>query len=273
MPFIPHTKTDIQTMLAEIGVGSIAALFDEIPKELKQADLSTLPLGLSEMEITRLMMERAKQDEAGLCFLGGGAYEHHVPAAIPDIISRGEYLTTYTPYQAEAIQGSLQLIYEYQTMMANLMGMEVSNASLYDGASALAEAVLMAVRAHRHSTSKRILIPTTVNPIYRNVVQTIVSNQQIILEELPYCSEAGNTIVQSLEKYHDKDIAALVIPQPNYFGILEEVDALTNWAHEHNVLVIAVVNPTAMALLKEPGSWGEQGADIVCGEGQPLGDR
>lgn len=271
MPFVPHTRNDIQTMLAEIGVSSIAALFDEIPKELKQADFKAIPEALSEMEITRLMMERAKQDEGGPCFLGGGAYEHHVPAAILDIISRGEYLTAYTPYQAEASQGTLQLIYEYQTMMANLMGMEVSNASLYDGASALAEAVLMAVRAHRNSKSKKILIPVAVNPIYRNVVRTIVHNQQIVLEELPFCREAGSTIMEPLEKYKNEDITALIIPQPNYFGILEDVDVLTDWAHKHNILVIAIVNPIAMALLKEPGSWGEQGADIVCGEGQPLG--
>src|SRR3989338_779118 len=157
MPFIPHTETDIQTMLQTIGVSSIEQLFDEIPAVLKQADFSALPEGLSEMALQRLMLQRAKQDEAGLCFIGAGAYEHHIPSAILDLISRGEFLTAYTPYQAEASQGTLQLIYEYQTMMANLMGLDVSNASLYDGASALGESILMAVRANRHSKSKHIL--------------------------------------------------------------------------------------------------------------------
>src|SRR3989338_6214570 len=182
MPFVPHTKQDIEEMLNMIGAPTIESLFDEIPDSLRHASLEGIPNGLSEMELNRFAQMRAKQDGEMLCFIGAGAYEHYIPAAVWDVATRGEFYTAYTPYQAEASQGSLQLIYEYQTMMANLMGMEVSNASLYYGASALAEAVLMAVRAHRKSKSKRILIPATVNPIYRNVVQTIVSNQQIILE-------------------------------------------------------------------------------------------
>src|SRR5262245_15444518 len=143
MPFIPHTETEVQEMLDTIGVPNINALFDEIPAGLRIQDLAGIPEGLSEMELTRLIQKRLHPDRAGLCFLGAGAYEHHIPAAIFDLISRGEFLTAYTPYQAEASQGTLQVIYEYQTMMAHLMGMDVSNASLYDGASALAEAVLM----------------------------------------------------------------------------------------------------------------------------------
>jgi len=221
------------------------------------------------MEMSRLMHERAAAPQP-LCFIGAGAYEHHIPAAIWEIATRGEFYSAYTPYQAEASQGTLQLIYEYQTMMAHLTGMEASNASLYDGASGLAEAVLMAVRANRKSKSKRILMPATVNPTYRSVAQTIVENQGITLELVDYQFDAGCINVASLPA-EPGDVAALVIPQPNFFGVLEDVNELTDWAHAHGMLVIAVVNPTSLALLTPPGEWGEQGADIVCGEGQPLG--
>ncbi|MEJ2141112.1 MAG: aminomethyl-transferring glycine dehydrogenase subunit GcvPA [Gammaproteobacteria bacterium] len=270
MPFIPHTDDDVRDMLDAIGVSSIDELFDEIPAELRSGGLETTPEGVSEMEIARIMQERAAQDETRLCFAGGGAYEHHIPAAVWEIATRGEFYSAYTPYQAEASQGTLQLLYEYQTMMASLTGLDVSNASLYDGASALAEAVLMAVRANRKSKSKRILIPRTVHPSYRKVTRTIVTGQGISLEELDYDRDSGYIDPASLPA-DPGDFAALVIPQPNFFGSLEEVDALTDWAHQHNALVIAVVNPTSLALLKSPGEWGTEGADIACGEGQPLG--
>ena len=147
MPFIPHTEEDIRAMLAAIGVATIERLFDEIPPSLKSDGLARIPAGMNEMEITRLMQERAEQDRPMLNFIGAGAYEHHIPAAVWQIATRGEFYSAYTPYQAEASQGTLQLLYEYQTMMASLTGLDVTNASLYDGASALAEAVLMAVRA------------------------------------------------------------------------------------------------------------------------------
>ena len=270
MPFIPHTDDDVRNMLDAIGVSSIDELFDEIPAELRSKGLESVPEGISEMEIARLMRQRASQDEACLCFAGGGAYEHHIPAAVWEIATRGEFYSAYTPYQAEASQGTLQLLYEYQTMMASLTGLDVSNASLYDGASALAEAVLMAVRANRKSKSKRILVPRTVHPSYRKVAKTIVDGQDITLEELDYDQNSGVIDPASLPA-EPGDFAALVIPQPNYFGALEDVDVLTDWAHQHNALVIAVVNPTSLALLKAPGEWGTDGADIACGEGQPLG--
>lgn len=271
MPFIPHTKDDIREMLAAIGVKSIDNLFDEIPAHLRTGTLRNVPAGLTEMELTRIMQQCATQDSGSLCFIGAGAYEHHIPAAVWDITSRGEFMTAYTPYQAEASQGTLQLLYEYQTMMANLTGMEVSNASLYDGASALAEAILMAVRCNRHVHSRRVFIAGTVHPMYRKVVKTIVRHQQIELIELPYDPNNGCITTQTLAAYDGQGIAAIVIAQPNFFGILEEVDAITHWAHRQNILVIAAVNPTALGLLKEPGTWGDKGADIVCGEGQPLG--
>ncbi|MCC9003820.1 MAG: aminomethyl-transferring glycine dehydrogenase subunit GcvPA, partial [Candidatus Competibacter sp.] len=188
-----------------------------------------------------------------------------------EIVGRGEFYSAYTPYQPEASQGTLQVLYEYQSMMAGLTAMAVSNASLYDGASALAEALLMAVRANRKSKSKRILIPRALHPLYRRTAHAIVHNQGVELVEVPYDPAGGHTPVEALAAYAGQDFAALVIPQPNFFGVLEEVDALTDWAHRHQALAVAVVNPTALAILKPPGEWGESGADIVCGDGQPLG--
>lgn len=269
MPFIPHTKEDVAEMLSRIGAENIETLFDEIPGDLKCGRLEKVPPGLSEMEITRLMMKRAEMDGIYQNFIGAGAYEHHIPAAVWQITTRGEFYSSYTPYQAEASQGTLQLLYEYQTMMASLTGMDISNASMYDGASALAEAALMAVRSHK--TSRRILIPETVHPTYRQVVRAIVSNQHIDLVELPYCKESGQILPESLDDFGKEEFAALVIPQPNFFGVLEQVDALTDWAHAHNALAIGVVNPIALAILTPPGEWGSKGADIAVGEGQPLG--
>ncbi len=271
MPFIPHTEEDVGAMLAAIGVADIEQLFDEIPPELRFSELNNIPPALSEMETMQLMEARARQDGMPICFLGAGAYDHHIPAAVWQLASRGEFYTAYTPYQAEASQGTLQLLYEYQSMMTALTAMDVSNASLYDGASALAEAVLMAVRANRKSKSKRVLIPRSLHPDYRRVVHNIVHNQGVELLELPFDLDGGHTDPAVLDAYSGEDIAALVIPQPNFFGVLEEVDALTDWARESAVLSIAVVNPLALALLQPPGEWGDEGVDICCGEGQPLG--
>ncbi|MFN7098329.1 MAG: aminomethyl-transferring glycine dehydrogenase subunit GcvPA, partial [Gammaproteobacteria bacterium] len=272
MPFIPHTKNDIAAMLDAIGVKNISDLFDEIPTNLHVAAQQEIPEGLNEFKTTRLMLQLAKQDRHAGCFIGAGAYEHYIPAAVWEIASRGEFLTAYTPYQAEASQGTLQLLYEYQTMMASLMGMEVSNASLYDGASALAEAILMAIRSlPKNNPSKTILIAGSLHPHYRQTAETIVSAQGIKLVDVPFDAKTGTLDLASLDPFAAQHAAALVIQQPNFFGQLEAVDALTDWAHAHNQLVIAAVNPIATALFKEPGSWGETGADIACGEGQPLG--
>ncbi|HET8729868.1 MAG TPA: aminomethyl-transferring glycine dehydrogenase subunit GcvPA [Moraxellaceae bacterium] len=271
MPFIPHTDDDVRKMLDAIGAPSIEALFDEIPLHLRGNTLAGIPSGLTEMEVTREMRERAHSDEAELCFLGAGAYEHHIPAVVWEMASRGEFLTAYTPYQAEASQGTLQVIYEFQTMMANLTAMDVCNASVYDGASGLAEAVLMAVRANKHSKSRRVLVPRGVNPLYREALQAIVTMQGIEVVELDFSKTGGHVDVAALGRYEDRDFTALVIPQPNFFGVLEEVDALTDWAHSQNMLVIAAVNPMALAIFSAPGEWGKKGADIVVGEAQPFG--
>lgn len=271
MPFIPHTEHDVAEMLDTIGVESIETLFDEIPPHLRARGLHNVPSGLTEVETARLMREKASLDRADLCFIGAGAYEHHIPAAVWDIASRGEFMTAYTPYQAEASQGTLQLLYEYQTMMANLMAMDVSNASLYDGASAVAEAILMAVRANRQNQSKHILVLGTLHPYYKQVINSIVPHQGINLIEIPFSNKEGRVDLKQLEQFAKESPVALVIQQPNFFGVIEEMDQLTDWAHAQNAFVIAVVNPTAAAVLKEPGKWGQKGADIACGEGQPLG--
>jgi glycine dehydrogenase subunit 1 len=271
MAFIPHTPADVEAMLAAIGASSVEDLFDEIPPGLKVRSLDGVPPALNEMQIGRLMSERARADGRPLCFIGAGAYEHHIPAVVWAITTRGEFYSAYTPYQAEASQGTLQLIYEFQTMMASLTGLEVSNASLYDGASAVGEACLMAVRANRRSQSRKILVPATLHPHYRQAAQATTCNQGLELTEIPYCAEEGRIVPEALKRYESEDITAVIVQQPSFFGTLEEVDALTDWAHAHGALLIAVVNPTSLALLKPPGEWGAQGADIAVGEGQPLG--
>ena len=276
MPFIPHTPDDIAQMLTVIGAPSIDALFDEIPPALRAGPLEGVPPALSEMEIGRLMTERAAQDGRPLNFLGAGAYEHHIPAPVWAITTRGEFYSAYTPYQAEASQGTLQLIYEYQSMICALTGMEASNASLYDGASALAEACLMAVRSNRSANARSILMPRTVNPTYRKVAAAITHHQGLKFETVDFERREGRLVVDALREHSGRDHAALVIQQPNFFGSLEEIDEITDWAHANNVLLIGIVNPTSLALYKPPGEWGtgahgKWGADIVCGEGQPLG--
>ncbi|MFN0313752.1 MAG: hypothetical protein ACKVQA_01765, partial [Burkholderiales bacterium] len=237
VPFIPHTPEEVAQMLSAIGVASVAELFDEIPGGIPQADLSGIPAGLSEMEVSRLLRTRASAVSQPLNFLGAGAYEHHIPAAVWQIATRGEFYSAYTPYQAEASQGTLQVLYEYQSMMVSLTGMDVTNASLYDGASALAEAILMAVRLAKGS--RRVLMPSTVHPAYRKVVKAIVSSQDIEVVELIYCTEQGTTLPESLARFEGVAFAALVIPNPNFFGCLEEVDRLTDWAHARGALAVA----------------------------------
>jgi glycine dehydrogenase subunit 1 len=271
MPFIPHTEQEIDEMLEVIGIKDTEELFEEIPSHLKVSGLEGIPQGMTEIEISRLMHKRAAENKEAVCFIGAGAYEHHIPAAVWQLTTRGEYYTAYTPYQAEASQGTLQLIYEYQSMITALTGMDVSNASLYDGASALAEAILMAVRGNRKSKARKILIPRTVHPAYRKTADTIVSGQNIELVEVDYDRATGTVQLEAIKQAAGDDITAVVIQQPSFFGTLEDVDAITDWAHQNNALVISITNPLSIAVLKPPGQWGTDGADIACGDGQPLG--
>lgn len=271
MPYIPHTAKDTQVMLERIGASKTNDLFDEIPATLVHGKLDKIPDGINEMTLLKEAQCLADKNQNGICFMGAGAYEHHIPAAVWDITSRGEFLTAYTPYQAEASQGSLELLYEYQTMIAELTGLDVANASMYDGATALAEAILMAVRVNKTSKSNRVLVTGAIHPLYKETIETIVRAQHIELLTLPFNKDKGITDLSSLDQYKGQDICALVIAQPNFFGCLELVDELTDWAHENKLISIASVNPVSLALLKPPGSWGQHGVDIACGEGQPLG--
>lgn len=271
MPYIPHTPKDTEEMLAAIGANTIQNLFDEIPQSLQYSGFENIPEGINEMDMLKDAQYLANKNRNGICFIGAGCYEHHIPAAVWDIASRGEFLTAYTPYQAEASQGTLQLLYEYQTMICELTGMEVSNASMYDGATALAEAVLMAVRVNKQSKTNRVLIAGTVHPFYRETIETVVSNQHIEVITLPFDEKQGITSLSALDQYSGQDVTALVIAQPNFFGCLEQVDKMTNWAHENKTISVACVNPISLALVKPPALWGDHGVDIVCGEGQPLG--
>lgn len=271
MPYIPHTTEDKEAMLQSIQAPSTQSLFDEIPSSLKFGELNNIPMGMNEMDMLAHAHHLAGKNFNGTCFIGAGSYEHHIPAAVWDIASRGEFLTAYTPYQAEASQGTLQLLYEYQTMIAELTGMDVANASMYDGATALAEAVLMAVRINRHSKTNRVLIAGTVHPLYRETLETIVRNQHIEIITLPFAEDLGTIPLTALEKYSGEDVTALVIAQPNFFGCLEAVDEMTDWARNNNIISIACVNPISLGLLKPPGQYGAEGVDIACGEGQPLG--
>ncbi|MGI9342998.1 MAG: aminomethyl-transferring glycine dehydrogenase subunit GcvPA [Gammaproteobacteria bacterium] len=269
MPYIPHNDDDVAAMLAKIGVGSTEELFDEIPANLRIEDLPGIPEALTEADVTRLMRTRAARDGGVVSFLGAGAYEHYVPAAVWDIATRGEFYSAYTPYQAEASQGTLQLIYEYQSMMTGLTGLDVSNASLYDGATAFAEACLMAVRANRKTKSRRVLVSRGVNPVYCAVANAIVKGQGLELVELPL--RDGRTDVEALAQFEGQDFAAVCLQQPTFLGTIEDADAVVDWAHARGYLVVGVCNPTSLALLRPPGEWGDAGADIACGEGQPLG--
>ena len=260
-------------MLDAIGEPGIDALFDEIDPRLLAADFSGLPEGSGEMALLADMAECARRDDTGPCFLGAGCYDHHIPAAVWDIASRGEFMTAYTPYQAEASQGTLQLVYEYQSMMTALCGMEATNASVYDGATALAEAVLMAVRATRRRSRGQESAPATVavagacHPLYLQAAANIVRHQRIRLVSVGF----GDDGRADLDALANLAPTAVVVQQPNFLGILEPVDDVLALAREREALAIGVVNPVAMALLEPPGRWGPDGADIACGDGQPLG--
>jgi glycine dehydrogenase subunit 1 len=266
MPFIPHTPDDIQSMLQTLSISSIDALFKEIPEHLKIDHIPHITEGMTELEVTQHFAQQLELDKSLPCFIGAGAYRHYIPAAVWEIASRGEYLTAYTPYQAEASQGTLQLLWEYQSMMAALMDLDVSNASLYDGATAVAEAVLMACRLHRKQSHALIGVPLSLHPYYRQVLKSIVTREHIELVEFHFDANGLTQLPNEME-----NLTAFIIPQPNFFGVLEDVDRLTDWAHAQGAYAIAAVNPLSMSLLKPPGQWGQRGVDIACGEGQPLG--
>ena len=256
MPFIPHTEQDKHEMLNNIEVSNISALFDEIPKHLLHEGFSKIPSGLSEMALLALAQDYADHNQNAVCFVGAGAYDHHCPAAVWDIATRGEFLTAYTPYQAEASQGTLQLLYEFQTMIAELTGLPVANASMYDGASALAEAALMAVRLQRH-TEPKILVASTLHPFYRDTLATILNNQNIEIITLDFDPKLGITPISACKTYENQNITALIIPQPNFFGCLEQVDELTDWAGAKPNYQYCLCEPYFFGFIKTAWSMGQ----------------
>ena len=262
--YLPHTEEDIRKMLDAMGVKKVEDLFRTIPKEVRLSKPLNLPAPLSEPDLLRHF--QGLQVPMTSNFLGGGAYHHFVPAVVPNLVSRSEFYTAYTPYQPEISQGTLQAIFEYQSLMCQLTGMEVSNASLYDGASSLAEAVLMANRITR---KKKVLLSQAIHPEYRRVIQTYIDpdQQEIIL--IPYKKNEGRTDEKILFDLLKEDVSAVVIQSPNFFGVIEDLQPFAERIHDvGGLMIVGFSEPIAYGILQPPGA---MGADIVAGEGQSLG--
>ena len=262
MEFSPHTDADLERMLGVVGAESLDGLFAHLPQGLLLDRALDLPSGLSEDEVRRRLEEYAGANQVeAVCFAGGGAYDHYVPAVVGAIVERGELLTAYTPYQPEMSQGLLQAVFEYQTVISELCGLPVSNASLYDGGSAVAEAVSMACAA---TGRERVMASLALDQASRAVLDTYAAPVGRWVNELPYDRQTGRTHVLD----YDDDVAAVVVQQPNALGIVEDVRAHAEAAHEAGAQLVVKLDPTSVGLLATPGS---QGADLVVGEGQALG--
>lgn len=262
MPFISNTPEQQKQMLSDIGL-TLDGLFADIPGELMCRSFD-LPAGLSEQQVCSALSELADKNSINLtCFLGGGFYDHFIPAAVNSIISRSEFYTAYTPYQPELSQGTLQAIYEYQSAICRLTKMEVANASLYDGGTAIYEAMMMALRI---TGRNKVIIDDSVNPIYRVMVQSYTRNLKIRLDRT-HCTNGLANRKQILEKIDD-ETAAIILQNPNFFGCIDDFTDVAAAAHEKGALLILSVYPISLGILKTPGS---MGADIVTGEGQSLG--
>ncbi len=275
--YLLNTPEDIQAMLQTIGVTSIEDLFASIPEPLRLSRDLNIPPSLSEMELTNHLTQLAKRNQSagdGLCFLGGGSYDHFIPAVIDAIVSRSEYYTAYTPYQAEASQGSLQAFFEYQTLMCQLTGMDVSNASLYEGGSAVAEAVIMAMAIKEYGGKEaqtpekfaEVLVAESMHPEYRQVLATYLTNLPCRIKTI--ATPDGYLSPEALRKAIGPQSIAVVVQHPNFFGGLEQMNELTTLAHEHQLLMIQSFDPISLGLLKGPGTFG---VDIAVAEGQSLG--
>lgn len=265
--FIPHSPQETEEMLKAVGVKSLDELFDAVPKSFRYPKLN-LPPGLTEMEAVEHLQEMAEANESVrelTCFLGAGAYHHYVPAAVDSLLRRGEFYTAYTPYQPEVSQGTLQAIFEYQSLICGLTGMDVSNASHYDGATAAAEAAVLAYHHFRGKRTRFILAPS-VNPQYRAVLRTYMNGY----EGLDVTGDEGAPFhsLSDLEPLIDLNTAMVLIQYPDFFGRISDFSSFADKVHQAGALLAVSVNPIALGLLKAPGA---MGADIVVGEGQPLG--
>jgi glycine dehydrogenase subunit 1 len=262
--YIPHTEEDIRKMLDTIGVKKVEDLFETIPKECWLSKPLNLPEPLSEPDLIH-HFQKLQIPMMG-SFLGAGAYHHFIPSVVSSLVSRSEFYTAYTPYQSEISQGTLQGIFEYQTLMCQLTGMEVSNASLYDGASSLAEAVLMAYRINK---KKKILLSEAIHPEYRKVIQTYIDPDQQEIIRIPYKKDEGRTNEKILFDLLKEDVSAVVIQNPNFFGVIEDLQPIGERVHNIGGLIIVGFSESiAYGILQPPGA---MGADIVAGEGQSLG--
>ncbi len=263
--YFPQTEEDIREMLAKIGVGSLDDLYAEVPDEVRYKGEYSLPDAMSEVEVRKFIERLANNNKQLVCFAGAGVYDHYTPSAIPALIERSEFLTSYTPYQAEISQGTLHYIFEYQSMMSELTGMEISNASMYDGTTATAEAVLMANASSKKSN--RVLVSETLDPKTRLVVDTYARYHGIDIVTIP--AENGVTSKEQLSILLKKEpVAGVVVQQPNYYGIIEDFSGFADKCHDHKALFIINSIAADLALLKTPGEWG---ADIAVGDGQSLG--
>jgi len=268
MPYIPHSDADREAMLKAIGVPSLESLFDDIPEHARFAGLE-LPAPLSEMGVSWELGSLAEANlttAEGSCFLGAGAYRHFVPAVVDAVVSRGEFFTAYTPYQPEVSQGTLQAIFEYQTMICELTGMDASNASHYDGATSTAEAVITAVNVHR-MRRKKVVLSRFVHPEYRNVVRTYTAGMDLDIVEDEATTRTSDETAQ-LAGLLDRETACVIVQYPDFLGRFEDLSDLGQAAHDVGALMVVVADPIALGLLKPPS---EFGADIVTGEGQGLG--
>jgi glycine dehydrogenase subunit 1 len=262
-PYIANTPNEVAQMLKVIGVKSIDDLFVDI-KPAHRPRSFDLPKGISEWEVANHMRQLAAKNKTGLSlFVGAGYYDHYIPAAVEALISRGEFLTAYTPYQPECSQGTLQALYEYQSAICALTGMEVANASLYDGGTALYEAMIMAVRI---TNRKRVVVDSGVSPIHRKILTSYTSHMNIEFKEIP--RRPGENNYGFIEKSLDEQTAAVILQNPNFFGEVDDYSDIAAKAHKQGILVVMSVYPLSLGLLKTPG---EMGADIVTGEGQSLG--
>ncbi len=263
--YFPHTTDDIQQMLGVIGVQNLDDLYAEVPEELKLKRDLDIPSEKSEIEVRQIISDLAAKNKPMLCFAGGGVYDHYTPSVVPFLASRSEFSTSYTPYQAEISQGTLEYIFEYQTMMADLTGMDLSNASMYDGSTATAEAMLMCV-ANAKKRNK-VLISETFNPQVLRVVETYAKFHNVELVKVP--AKEGVMDKDAAQALIEKDdVAGLVVAQPNYYGIIEDFTGLADLCHAHKALFVVNTVASALAVLRSPGEWG---ADIACGDAQSMG--
>lgn len=269
MRYLPLTQEEQQEMLASLGIEKVEDLFSDIPEHMRlDADLD-LPAALSEAELVKHFSKLAGKNndlQSAVSFLGAGTYDHLIPSMIKHIVGRGEFLTAYTPYQPEITQGVLQSIFEYQTLICELTGMEASNASMYDGASALAEACLMACAATRREL---VVLPSTLHPEWQDVVRIYLENQDVSIVYMPYDEKTGIVDASSLDNIPWAEVACVVVQQPNFFGLLENVSSFKKIAEDNGALLVMAVDPVSLSLLKSPA---ELGADIVVGDGQSLGN-